>query len=155
MTVEVGDQAPDFELQDQARQPVRLSDFRGKKAVVVLFYPMSFTAVCEGELCGLRDQLQTFHNDRVTTLAISCDSAAVHRAWADQRGLDFPILADFWPHGEVARRYGVFDDHLGVARRGTFIIDTDGRVTYRVVHDIPDARDQDEYRRALEQIGAV
>ena len=155
MSVEVGDQAPDFELPDQTRQPFRLSDYRGKKAVVVVFYPLSFTNVCEVEMLGLRDDIEVFRNDDVETVAISCDSTAVHRAWADQKGFDFPILADFWPHGEVSQAYGVFNERMGVALRGTFIVDREGVVKYKVVHDIPDARDQDEYKRVLEEIGAL
>lgn len=152
MTVEVGDEAPDFELQDQTRQPVRLSDYRGKKHVVVVFYPLSFTPICESELCALRDDIPTFRSDDVETLAVSCDTTAVHRAWAEQHGFDFPILADFWPHGEVARRYGVLDERTGLARRGTFIVGKDGRVKYKVVRELPDIRDQAEYLRVLAEL---
>ncbi|MBW3619196.1 MAG: peroxiredoxin [Actinobacteria bacterium] len=155
MTVEVGDAAPDFELKDQTGQPVRLSDYRGKKAVVLVFYPFTFTGVCEGELCSIRDEIDVFQNDDVQTLAVSVDSPFAHRVWAEQQGYQFPLLADFWPHGEVARTYGVFNDQLGCAVRGTFIIDRDGTVTYKVVHGLPDARDQDDYKHALEKVGAL
>ncbi|MBW3561094.1 MAG: peroxiredoxin [Actinobacteria bacterium] len=155
MPIEVGDAAPDLELPDQSRHPVRLSDFRGKKHVVLVFYPMSFTRVCETELLGLRDDIGTFQNEDVAVLAVSCDATWVHREWARQKGLQFPVLSDFWPHGEVAKRYGVFDDRAGVARRGTFIIDRDGTVRFRVVNDIPEARDQQEYERVLKDIGAI
>ena len=149
MSVDVGDQAPDFELQDQQRQPVRLSAFRGQKNVVVVFYPMSFTPTCQGELCAIRDSLVDFDGDDVQTLAISCDSSAVHKRWADEQGYQFPLLADFWPHGEVARAYGVFDEERGLALRGTFIVDKQGKVAYRVVNAIPNPRDLDEYRAVL------
>ena len=149
MSVDVGDEAPDFELQDQERSPVRLSSFRGQKHVVVVFYPMSFTPTCQGELCAIRDSIVDFDSDDVQTLAISCDSSAVHRKWAQEEGYQFPILADFWPHGEVARTYGVFDDASGLALRGTFILDKQGTVVYKVVNAIPDARDLDEYRSVL------
>ena len=149
MSVDVGDEAPDFELQDQDRQPVRLSSFRGRKNVVVVFYPMSFTPTCEGELCAIRDSLVDFSSDDVQTLAISCDTSAVHRRWAQEQGYSFPLLADFWPHGEVARAYGVLDENLGMALRGTFIVDKAGKVAYKVVHGIPNARDLDEYRSVL------
>src|SRR5687767_8914003 len=108
MSIQVGDEAPDFELRDQSGQPVKLSDFRGDKAVVLVFYPFSFTRRCEGELCSLRDEIETFQNDRVVTLGISCDSVGVQRAWAEERGFQFPLLSDYWPHGEVSRAYGVF-----------------------------------------------
>ena len=149
MTVDVGDEAPDFELADQDRTKVRLSSFRGSKNVVLVFYPLSFTGVCQGELCTIRDSIEEFSGDDVVTLAVSVDSAAVHKKWADEQGYTFPLLADFWPHGGVAKQYGVFDDGAGLALRGTFIIDKDGRVAYKVVNAIPDARDADEYRKVL------
>ncbi|MCW2586578.1 MAG: alkyl hydroperoxide reductase/Thiol specific antioxidant/Mal allergen [Frankiales bacterium] len=147
--VDVGEPAPDFELLDQNRTPVRLSSFRGHKNVVVVFYPLSFTRVCEGELCSLRDEIADFSNDHVQTLAISVDSGPTHAKWAAEQGYDFPLLADFWPHGAVARAYGVFDDEIGLALRGTFIVDKQGLVAYQVVNAIPDARDQDAYKKVL------
>ncbi len=155
MAVEVGDKAPDFELKDQSGQPVRLSDFHGKKAVVIVFYPFTFTGTCHAELCAIRDDIHAFQNDDVETVAISCDTPFSHRAWAEQEGYDFPILADFWPHGEVAQAYGVFNDQLGCALRGTFIVNKDGEVVYKVVNGLPDARNQDEYRETLVKIGAL
>ena len=147
--VDVGDQAPDVELADQDRQPVRLSSFRGSKNVVVVFYPLSFTGTCQGELCALRDGIDDFSGDDVQTLAISVDSTAVHKRWAEEQGYTFPLLADFWPHGEVARSYGVFEEAYGLALRGTFIVDKQGRVAYKVVNAVPDARDPDAYRKVL------
>ena len=149
MTVDVGDEAPDFELRDQDKNPVRLSSFRGSKNVVLLFYPLSFTGVCQGELCTIRDSFEEFSGDDVVTLAVSVDSTAVHKKWADEQGYAFPLLADFWPHGDVASTYGVLDEKSGLALRGTFIIDKAGRVAYKVVNAIPDARDADEYRKVL------
>ena len=147
--VDVGDDAPDFELPDQDRNPVRLSSFRGAKNVIVVFYPLSFTGVCQGELCAIRDEIADFSNDDTVTLAISVDSTAVHAQWAKEQGYEFPLLADFWPHGAVAKAYGVFNDDIGLALRGTFIVDKQGKVAYKVVNAIPDARDQDEYRKVL------
>ena len=149
MAIDVGDEAPDFELRDQHRQLVRLSSFRGSKNVVVVFYPFAFTRVCEGELCQLRDSIDDFSSDDVQTLAISVDSSPVQAKWAAEQDYTFPMLADFWPHGEVARAYGVFREDLGVALRGTFIIDKQGKVVHRVVNAIPDARDVDDYRKVL------
>ncbi|MEX2420800.1 MAG: peroxiredoxin [Actinomycetota bacterium] len=126
MSVTLGDEAPDFELEDQTRKPVRLSDYRGKKHVLVVFYPVSFTGVCEGELCSIRDSIDVFRSDEVETLAISVDSTATHAKWAHEQGFDFPLLSDFWPHGEVARAYGVLDASSGVALRGTFLVDKQG-----------------------------
>ena len=147
--VDVGDEAPDFELPDQDRNPVRLSSFRGEKNVIVVFYPLSFTGVCTGELCAIRDSIADFSNDDTVTLAISVDSTATHAEFAKAQGYDFPLLADFWPHGAVAEKYGVLDTGAGLALRGTFIVDKSGTVAYKVVNAIPDARDADEYRKVL------
>jgi peroxiredoxin len=147
--VDVGDTAPDFELPDGNRKPVRLSSYRGRKNVIVVFYPLAFTGTCQGELCAIRDEITDFSGDDVQTLAISCDSTAVHAKWAAEQGYTFPLLADFWPHGAVATSYGVFDEALGLALRGTFIIDKQGAVAYKVVNAIPDARDTEDYRRVL------
>lgn len=155
MTVQIGDQAPDFELTDQSGRAVRLADYRGEKHVLLVFYPLSFTGVCEGEMCGIRDSLEVFHNDVVETLAVSVDSPPTHARWAHEQGFSFPLLSDFWPHGEVARAYGVFDDERGVAVRGTFLIDIDGTVVYAERNPGHQARDQDAWRKALADLGAL
>lgn len=149
MAIEVGDEAPDFELLDQHRNPVRLSSFRGDKNVIVVFYPLAFTGVCQGEMCAIRDSIADFSSDDVQTLGISVDSGAVHAKWAAEQGYTFPLLSDFWPHGAVARSYGVLQEELGLALRGTFIVDRQGKVAYRVVNAVPDARDLDDYRAVL------
>ena len=151
--VDVGEMAPDFELKDQDKNLVKLSDFRGSKNVVLVFYPKSFTGVCQGEMCAIRDEIADFSNLHTQTLAVSCDSDAVHAAWAKEQGLSFPLLADFWPHGDVARSYGVLNEDLGLALRGTFVIDKQGVVAYKVVNAIPDARDHDEYKKVLVSLG--
>lgn len=149
MAIEIGDEAPDFELPDQDRNPVRLSSFRGQKNVVVVFYPLAFTPTCQGELCALRDDIVDFSGDDVQTLAISCDNGPGLKRWATEQGYQFPLLSDFWPHGEVAASYGVFQSDYGLALRGTFIVDKQGKVVYTVVNDIPDARDLEQYRTVL------
>jgi mycoredoxin-dependent peroxiredoxin len=155
VSVEIGDVAPDFELKDQTGQPVRLSDYRGKKAVVLVFYPLTFTGVCEAEMCGIRDDIDTFRSDEVETLAVSVDSPPAHQRWAHEQGFDFPLLSDFWPHGEVAQTYGVFEEQLGIAARATFVIDRDGKVVYTDRNPVPETRDQDRWRKALAEIGAL
>ncbi len=149
MPVDLGAQAPDFELRDQHNQPVRLADYRGKRHVTVVFYLMAFSRICDRELGGLRDDLAAFDNDEAALLAVSCDAPATHRRQAEEDGYRFPLLSDFWPHGDVARRYGVFDERFGVARRATFLVDRDGVVRYRTVNGIADARDLDELKEAL------
>ncbi len=149
MSVPVGAQAPGFSLLDQHRQAVRLADFRDHKNVVLVFYPWAFTSVCTGELGAVRDSLPRLQNDEVQVLAVSCDAPASLRAFADANGFDFPLLSDFWPHGEVATAYGVFEPAVGAARRGTFIIDRAGVVRWTVDNAIPDARDLAAYEKAL------
>lgn len=152
MAIEVGTKAPDFTLKSQHGEAISLSDFRGKKNVVLLFYPFAFTGICTGELCALRDELPSFANDDVQLLAVSNDSPFALRVFADQEGLEYPLLSDFWPHGEVSRAFGVFDEEKGCAVRGTFIIDTEGVVRWNVVNAILEARDLDEYVTALNAI---
>ncbi|MDT0572484.1 peroxiredoxin [Streptomyces sp. DSM 3412] len=152
MAIQVGDKAPDFELKDNHGATVKLSDFRGEKNVVVLFYPFAFTGVCTGELCELRDNLPKFVNDDVQLLAVSNDSIHTLRVFAEQEGLEYPLLSDFWPHGEVSRAYGVFDADKGCAVRGTFIVDKEGLVRWSVVNALPDARDLNEYLAALDTL---
>ena len=147
--VDVGDTAPDFELPDADRNPVRLSSYRGKKAVVLVFYPLAFTGTCQGELCAIRDSIGDFDSDDVQTLAVSVDSTAVHAKWSQEQSYTFPLLSDFWPHGAVATDYGVFNADIGLAVRGTFIIDKQGSVVYKVVNAIPDARDAEAYKKVL------
>lgn len=128
MPVEIGQEAPDFELRSSTGDTVKLSSYRGEKAVALVFYPFTFTGVCEGELCVLRDDLSRYENAGVQVLAISCDSAPAQKKWAEEKGYNFPVLADFWPHGKVSQEYGVFNDQLGCAMRHTFLIDKEGKV---------------------------
>lgn len=148
----VGAPAPDFELVNQFGEPVRLSAFRGRN-VVVVFYPFAFSGVCTAELCEIRDNLALFEGSGAAVLAVSVDSKFTQRAYAEKEGYAFDLLADFWPHGAVAARYGVFDPASGMAERGTFIIDAAGIVRYVVVNPRGQARDLAEYRTALAALG--
>jgi peroxiredoxin len=153
MAIEIGQQAPDFELKDPAGSVVRLSDYRGRSAVALVFYPFTFTGVCHGELCGLRDDLSVFADAGVQVLAVSCDSPFVQQRWSDEEGLGFPVLSDFWPHGEVSRAYGVFNEAVGCANRGTFLIDADGVLVDAFESpDLGTARDFDRYREAVAKL---
>ena len=149
MAVEVGEEAPDFELRDQHGKPVRLSGFRGAKNVVLVFYPLAFTEECSGELYALRDAFPEVDRDDVELLTVSVDSSYAHRVWADREGFRFGLLSDFWPHGDVAKRYGVFNEDRGISVRGTFIIDKDGVVRWKVVNPTSQARDIADYQKAL------
>jgi mycoredoxin-dependent peroxiredoxin len=145
----VGQPAPQFTLVDQNKQPVSLSDFRGRKNVLLVFYPFAFTRTCGTELFAIRDELPTVQNDHVQVLTVSVDSVYSHRVWAERDGFDFPLLSDFWPHGAVAQAYGVFNAEAGAALRGTFIIDREGIVRWQVVNQIPNARDLGVYQSVL------
>jgi peroxiredoxin (alkyl hydroperoxide reductase subunit C) len=149
MPIEVGAQAQDFALRDQNNQVVRLSDFRGRRAVLLVFYPLAFTSTCEGELCQVRDSLGDFANEDVQVLTVSVDSPYSHKVWAEREGFTFPLLSDFWPHGAVATAYGVFDDRRGIANRGTFLIDKSGVVRFAEMNPPGEARDQNGWRKAL------
>jgi peroxiredoxin len=145
----VGDEAPDFELRDQHAQVHRLSDYRGRANVLLVFYPFAFTGVCTGELAALRDGVGV---GDVQVLAISCDSVGALRAFADREGLGYPLLSDFWPHGAVASAYGVFNDVLGAADRGTFLIDRQGIVRWTVRTELGQARDVADYEKAIAEL---
>ena len=148
MTLSVGDLAPDFEIKDQHGQLVKLSSFRGEKNVVITFYPYSFTGTCTGELCALRDDLGSFQNEKVQLLAISCDSPFSQRVYAEKERYTFPVLSDFWPHGAVAKAYGVFDEKKGCALRGSFVIDKAGVIQFALDNGM-DARNHEDYKTAL------
>jgi peroxiredoxin len=149
MALSVGDKAPDFLLKDQHGQSVKLSSLRGEKAALIVFYPWAFSGVCGGELQALQEQQDDVLGDDVALFAISTDPIYALRAFADQHGFTFPLLSDFWPHGAVASAYGVLSREVGIALRGTFLVDKDGVVRWCIVNDIPDARDIDEYRKAI------
>jgi mycoredoxin-dependent peroxiredoxin len=154
MAPEVGTEAPDFSLKDQNNQEVTLSSFRGTRNVLVVFYPFAFSGICTSELCSVRDDLPNFQNDDVQILAISVDHPFTLKAWSDAQGYDFPLLADFWPHGEVAQAYGVFNDTRGMALRGTFLVDKDGIVRFSEVNQPGDARDQGGWKKAVAELAA-
>jgi peroxiredoxin len=149
MTADVGSVAPDFELSNQYGESVRLSSFEGNKPVALVFFPLAFSGVCTGELCELRDNLSMFASAGVELLAISVDNKASLRVFSETEGFDFSLLSDFWPHGAVARQYGVFIEDRGHATRATFLIDTAGviRVAFETVPGHP--RDLEQYRNAL------
>ena len=147
--LQIGGPAPDFTLRDQFGQDVTLSSYRGRKAVVLFFYPYAFSGVCTGEMAGIRDRLAEFMTFETEALAISCDPMFALRAFADSDGLNFPLLSDFWPHGEVCRAYDVFDEMHGAARRSSYVVDKDGVVRWAVHNALAEGRDLDEHLREL------
>jgi peroxiredoxin (alkyl hydroperoxide reductase subunit C) len=154
MVIKVGDVAPDFTLRDQNNEQVTLSEFRGHKAVLMIFYPLAFTGICTGELCTVRDDLPTFQNEEIQTLTISVDSPYSHKIFAEREGYGFPLLADFWPHGAVAKAYGVFNDDAGFANRGTFLVDVDGIVRFSEMNSPGEGRDPQAWREAIKELRA-
>jgi peroxiredoxin len=155
MPIDVGARAPDFTLKDQNNQQVRLADFRGRKNVLLVFYPLAFTGTCQGELREVRDNLAEYQNPSVQVLTVSVDSAYSHKVWAEREGFTFPLLADFWPHGAVARAYGVFNEIAGFANRGTFVIDVDGVVRFAELIGPGESRDQKAWRRIVADLPTV
>lgn len=145
----IGDDAPDFVLRDQFGQHVRLSDFRHRKAVVLIFFPFAFTGVCTGELGAVRDRLDEFLSFDTEVLALSCDPVYSLRSFAEAEGLNFPLLSDFWPHGAVSSAYEVFDAVKGAPRRSSYVVDREGRLRWAVHNANPEGRDLDEHLREL------
>ncbi|MDV6262178.1 peroxiredoxin [Rhodococcoides yunnanense] len=152
MPIEVGAVAPDFTLKDQNNQLVTLSSYRNVKNVLLVFYPLAFTGTCQGELCRVRDELPAFENDDTAILAISVGPPPTHKIWAAEQGYTFPLLSDFWPHGEVAQAYGVFNDSAGFANRGTFVVDKSGIIRFAEMNGPGEARDSSSWSEALAQV---
>ena len=153
MSLSVGDRAPEFSLPDQDKQVVSLAALRGTP-VLLVFYPFAFSGICTGELCQLRDELSDYTDAGVKVLAISTDPVFSLKAFREKEGFDFPLLSDFWPHGEVAKAYGVFLDKRGMAVRGTFLIDKAGIVRFAEVNAPGEARDQSGWRKAVAALAA-
>lgn len=152
MPTAVGQPAPDFTLMDQLRNPVSLSDLRGKKALIV-FFPFAFSRTCQGELCTIRDNLHSLAGADAEVVAISCDHFYSNRAWTEQEGFDFRILSDYWPHGAVARAYGCFDEQIGCAVRATYVLDDQAIVRAIIsTENIGQAREFGSYQEALAAI---
>lgn len=145
--VKVGDMAPDFTLKDQDQKEVKLSDFRGKKSVVLAFYPLDWSPVCTGENKCLTDDFPKFEQLNSVVLGISTDSFFSHKAWADHLELKQTLLADF--NREVVKKYGLYFEPLNCGKRATVIVDKNGKVAYVKVQEIKTARDDKEILDAL------
>ena len=153
MSVEIGQEAPDFTLKSHTGEEVTLSQFRGKKNVVLVFIPFAFTGVCQGELCAIRDDFTPFESAGAQVLAISTDTAPTLSMWSDQQGWTFPTLSDFWPHGEVAKAYGAFNEQVGCANRVTVVIDMDGKIVDRFeTGSLGEARPAERYEEAMAKL---
>lgn len=153
MTLDIGQEAPDFELRATTGDLVKLSDFRGSKNVMLVFYPFAFSRVCTSEFCGLRDTNPDIESDEVAVFGISCDSLFTLRAWKKAENYPNEFLADYWPHGQVSRDYGVFVDAIGAPSRGTFLIDKQGVLAWMEAGEYGTPRDQGGWRKALADLG--
>ncbi len=149
MTLAIGDPAPDFTLRDQHGQKISLSTYAGTKSVLLVFYPFAFSGICTGELNGLRDRLGDFETDDSTLMALSCDPMYTQRAVADRDGIFFPLLSDYWPHGQTTLAYGVFNEATGAPDRSSFVIDKAGLVSWVTHNASGEPRDLDEHATAL------
>ena len=149
MTVlELGQVAPQFVLRNQHGADVDLESLRGSP-VLLIFYPFAFTGICTGELAAVQENQQAFGEAGARTLAVSTDTMFALRVFAEQEHFEFDLLSDHWPHGAIASAYGVFDNQVGCALRGTFVLDADGVVTWRVVNQIGEAREIADHVEAL------
>ena len=142
-----GQLAPDFTLKDQDGVSFTLSELRGSE-VLVVFVPWAFSPVCTYEIEQLRDA-QDLESQGAKVVVINCDSMIVNQEWAYQNKFMGTLLSDFWPHGEVSKFYGVFNEEAGRARRGTFHVTAEGIVDWVLVNPMGDARDLDLYRQVL------
>lgn len=150
--IDIGAEAPDFELLDTEGGKTKLSDYRGQKNVLLAFYPFAFSPTCDGEFCQLRDENPDMvSTDDLEVIGISVDHIFALKAWKEQKRFPNRFVADFWPHGAVAEAYGVLNER-GFAKRQTFLIDREGIVRY--VEDNPTgaARDQAAWRKAAAEL---
>lgn len=152
MSPEVGTFAPDFTLKNQFGESITLSQFKGVKPVVLVFFPLAFSGICTGELCELRDNIAAFEAEGIELVGISVDSHFALRAWGDQEKYTFSLLSDFWPHGSVAMQFGVFVDEAGIANRATFVIDRDGKIVESIVTAPGQAREFASYLEAISKV---
>ena len=146
----VGDAAPDFRTRNQHGETVTLSgllEAGHEERVLLVFYPWAFSGICTGELGALRAGHAELVEAGVRVVAVSCDAMFTLRAFADAENLPFELLSDHWPHGAIARAYGVFDDEAGCALRGSFLLDRSGTITWSVLNGIGEARDIVEHVR--------
>ncbi|MFO7571378.1 MAG: redoxin domain-containing protein [Gaiellaceae bacterium] len=142
MTVKTGDRAPEFDLEVGYQERVRLSDFRGRSNVLLVFHPFAFTPVCEDEARDLQENLESFREAGTEIVLVSCDPSAARQAWKRDLGAEYVFASDFWPHGAAAKAYGVFNEQNGAAHRGTFLIDSDGAVVWSLVKLTDDYRER-------------
>jgi mycoredoxin-dependent peroxiredoxin len=152
MSATVGAPAPEFTLKDQNQQEVSLASFRGRKRVVLIFYPLDWSPVCTQEHACFVNDMKKFEQLDAQVLGLSVDSVWSHKAYADKMGIHYPLLADFHPRGAVAAKYGVYLEDKGITGRAIFIIDRDGKLAWLKDYGIPVVPGVDEVAKALEAV---
>jgi peroxiredoxin len=140
MAVRTGDVAPEFDLAVTHLERVRLSELRTRANVLLVFHPFAFTPVCEDEARDLQENLQSFRDAGTEIVFVSCDPSAARQAWKEELGAEYVFASDFWPHGEAAKAYGVFNEETGAPYRGTFLIDRAGTVIWSLVKERDERR---------------
>ena len=145
--------APEFELADHFGAPFALSGLRGRRSIALVFFPLAFSPTCTGEWRTLHENRDLFDAAGVRLVGVSVDSTASLRAYAEDEGLDATLLADFWPHGAVARRYGAFLEKRGYATRATYLIDAAGVIRASFATPPGQARSIAAYRAAIGVLG--
>ncbi len=135
-----GDAAPEFDLAVTHLERVRLSDFRGRSNVLLVFHPFAFTPVCEDEARDLQENLQSFRDANTEIVFVSCDPPAARQAWKRELAAEYTFASDFWPHGAAAKAYEVFNESNGAPHRGTFLIDHEGTVIWSLVDERDERR---------------
>ena len=150
MALKPGDAAPDFELRSHRGGTVKLSDFRGKKNVVVAFHPLAFTPVCANQMTAYEGDRARFDESDTAVLGLSVDAQPAKAAWAQTLGsVSFDMLSDFHPHGDVARRYGVYRENDGISERAVFVVDKAGKIAWARVYAIPEQPSNTDLFEAL------
>ncbi|MGB8540224.1 MAG: peroxiredoxin [Candidatus Acidiferrales bacterium] len=152
MAISVGSTAPDFTLKDQSQKEVKLSEFQGKKNVVLIFYPLDWSPVCTNEHTCLVNDMKRFDELDAQVLGVSVDSAWSHKAFAEKMGIKYPLLADFQPRGAVGEKYGVFLADKGITGRAIAIVDRSGKIAWFKNYDIPALPDIKEVSEALSKV---
>ncbi|MGC1207572.1 MAG: peroxiredoxin [Ornithinimicrobium sp.] len=137
----LGSPAPDFTLRDQYGVTHTLSDTVADKSAMLVFFPFAFSGICTGELLEIQLNIDRFVNESVQVIGISCDASPALKSWASIEGYRFPLLSDFWPHGQVAQAYGVFFEEAGMALRGTFLVDSSMTVRWSLIQGPGENRD--------------
>jgi peroxiredoxin len=154
MALKPGDDAPDFELRSHRGGTVKLSNFRGKKNVVVAFHPLAFTPVCATQMSSYQSDVQRFEQADAVVLGLSIDPQPSKAAWAKELGVtSFDLLSDNYPYGDVAQKFGVFRHKDGISDRAVFVIDKQGKVRWSKVYDIPQHPNNDDVFAALSELG--